>query len=75
MSDNEVSHFAPKAPVRLYYGRSDRDVPPREALQTAAEMRGRGADVTAIDVGPYDHFASVLWATPLALAWLDKLGG
>jgi predicted esterase len=75
MSDNEVSHFTPKAPVRLYYGRSDLDVPPREAVQTAAEMRRRGADVTAYDVGPYDHFASLRWATPQALAWLDKLGG
>jgi hypothetical protein len=75
MSDNEVSHFTPKAPVRLYYGRSDREVPPREAVQTAAEMRRRGADVTANDVGPYDHFASLLWATPQALAWLDELGG
>jgi hypothetical protein len=75
MSDNEVSHFTPKAPVRLYYGRSDHDVPPREAVQTATEMRGRGADVIAYDIGPYDHFASLLWATPQVLAWLDKLGG
>lgn len=75
LTANEVSHFTPRAPVRLYYGRSDRDVPPREALQTAAEMHARGADVTATDVGPYDHNASILHAAPLALAWLDQLGG
>lgn len=72
---NEVSHFTPRAPVRLYYGRNDHDVLPREALQTAAEMRGRGADVTAYDVGPYEHNPSILHAAPPALAWLDHLEG
>ena len=72
---NEVSHFTPKAPVRLYYGRNDRDVPPREAVQTAAEMRSRGADVTAYDVGPYEHNPSILHAAPLVLTWLDQLEG
>lgn len=75
MGDNEVSHFTPKAPVRLYAGQQDRDVPPREAAVTAEEMRGRGADVTAFDVGDVDHFGSLMAATPKVLAWLDELGG
>jgi pimeloyl-ACP methyl ester carboxylesterase len=73
LAANEVSHFTPRAPVRLYYGRDDRDVVPREATQTAAEMRARGADIAAIDVGPYGHDPSLQHAAPQALAWLGEL--
>lgn len=72
---NETAHFTPRAPVRLYYGRADRDVVPREALTTAAAMSRRGADVRAIDVGPLEHDPSLLLAAPAALAWLGDLGG
>lgn len=70
---NETSHFTPKAPIRLYYGGADRDVVPREALATAAEMSARGADVTATNVGDVGHDPSLLAAVPLAMAWLDRL--
>jgi hypothetical protein len=72
---NETSHFKPKAPVRLYYGGSDIDVLPAEALTTAAMMSAAGADATAHDVGPYGHNESILHAAPPALAWLQALGG
>jgi len=36
-------------------------------------MRARGGDVTAIDVGPKGHDASMLAAAPLILAWLREL--
>ena len=67
---NETSHFTSKAPVRLYYGHSDIDVPPAEATTTAAMLTQRGARAVSVDVGPYDHNPSILHAAPLALDWL-----
>lgn len=70
---NETSHFTPRAPIRLYYGSADRDVVPREAQATSAEMQARGGDVTAIDVGDVGHDPSLLAAVPRVLAWMDQL--
>jgi alpha-beta hydrolase superfamily lysophospholipase len=72
---NEVSHFTPRAPVRLYYGDADEDVSPAESVTTAAMFRATGADATAVGVGPFDHNSSILRAAPRALAWLETLAG
>jgi hypothetical protein len=74
LAANETSHFTPRAPIRLYYGAADRDVVPREAQTTAAEMQGRGGDVTATNVGDVGHDPSLLAAVPHVLAWLGRLG-
>ncbi|MBI5941802.1 MAG: hypothetical protein HY859_15405 [Caulobacterales bacterium] len=73
MAANEVSHFTPRAPVRLYFGAADLDVSPTEATTTARMFQALGADAAAVDVGPYDHNASILRAAPKALAWLETL--
>lgn len=70
---NSLTDLTPKAPIRLYYGSQDKDVVPEEALAAARAMRARGADATAIDVGPVGHDASMLAAAPLILAWLREL--
>ena len=74
LAANETSHFAPKAPVRLYSGHADIDCLPAEAITTARMMTAQGANVTATDVGPYGHNESILHAAPRALAWLRGLG-
>ena len=73
LAANETSHFTPRAPVRLYYGRSDIDVEPAEALTTARMLTDQGGQATAHDVGPFGHNESILHAAPLALAWLKGL--
>jgi pimeloyl-ACP methyl ester carboxylesterase len=70
---NSLQDVTPRAPMRLYYGRQDLDVVPREALAAAAAMRGRGADVAAVDVGPVGHDTSMLRAAPRIFAWLSEL--
>jgi pimeloyl-ACP methyl ester carboxylesterase len=72
---NSLVDETPRAPIRLYYGSQDLDVVPEEALAAARTMRGRGADVKAIDVGPVGHDPSMLAAAPLILAWLLELEG
>lgn len=73
LTANEISHFAPRAPVRLFYGAADHDVSPEESIRTAGMFRSRGGDATATDVGPVDHDRSVLQAGPAAFAWLESL--
>jgi hypothetical protein len=70
---NSLIDVTPRAPLRLYYGSSDIDVLPEEALKASRVMRARGADVAAIDVGKVGHEASMLAAAPLILAWLREL--
>ena len=70
---NSLVDVTPRAPVRLYYGSKDLDVVPEEALAASRAMRARGADVTAVDVGPVGHDPSMLAAAPLILAWLREL--
>jgi pimeloyl-ACP methyl ester carboxylesterase len=70
---NSLVNVTPRAPVRLYYGSRDVDVIPEEALAAARSMSARGANVTAIDVGPVGHDPSMLVAAPLVLAWLREL--
>ena len=73
LEENSVAAWTPVAPVRIYYGDDDVDVNPEEARRTQAEMRQRGADVTAISVGPGDHNASALRAIPMAIRWFAEL--
>ena len=70
-----MHEWAPIAPVRLYYGSSDHDAPPADATRAAEQMRSRGGNVTAIDVGPADHNETIMAAVPLLVAWFDSLSG
>jgi hypothetical protein len=71
--ENNVSDWTPVAPVRIYYGDDDVDVLPEEARRAETAMKQRGADITAISVGPYDHNASALRALPQAIRWFTEL--
>ena len=73
LEENEVFRWTPKAPVRMYYGDLDVDVPPQEAKAAEAEFQKRGADAKAISVGPYEHDLSILHAVPKIRAWFDEL--
>ncbi|MBV9879372.1 MAG: hypothetical protein JO180_02705 [Gemmatirosa sp.] len=73
--DNDAYDWTPRAPVRLYYGGADRDVPNENALTAAARMRANGAaNVAAVNVGAtLDHAGAVLPATIAGKLFLDSL--
>ncbi len=73
LSENDVYDWTPAAPVRLYYGDEDVDVLPKEALRAETAMKERGAHITSISVGPYDHNTTPLYAFPEALRWFGEL--
>ncbi len=73
LAENEMGDWRPRAPIRLYYGANDVDVPPQESIATAAQMSARGSDVRAVNVGPVDHNQSIIAAVPLIMQWLESL--
>jgi pimeloyl-ACP methyl ester carboxylesterase len=72
LAENDVMDWTPAAPVRIYYGDDDLDVPAEEARRAEAEMKPRGAHVSAISVGPYNHWESALRAIPRAIKWFNE---
>jgi hypothetical protein len=75
LRDNDVLDWAPRAPVRLYFGGADRDVPPDNATTAAARMRAAGAaNVAAVNVGAgLDHGGAVLPATLAGKRFVDSV--
>jgi hypothetical protein len=71
-AENEVMDWTPSAPVRLYYGDDDLDVPAEESRRAKTEMRRRGACITAISVGSFNQIESALRAIPRAIEWFNN---
>jgi hypothetical protein len=75
LGDNDVLDWAPRAPVRLYFGGADRDVPPANAATAEARMRAAGAaNVAAVNVGAaLDHGSAALPATLAGKRFIDSV--
>ncbi len=73
LAANSTHDFAPRAPLRVYFGSEDETVTPQDAAWAVAAMRSRGGDVERFDVGPHDHKDAALNAVPLIRAWFDGL--
>jgi pimeloyl-ACP methyl ester carboxylesterase len=71
---NDLYEWAPRTPMRLYYGSLDTDVPPQNALTAAERMRALGAaDVEAMNLGAYTHGGAVMPAFVAAGEWFNAL--
>lgn len=73
LAENEAYDWAPKAPLRLYYGEKDKDVSPEDSRFAAKHMAERGGNVELVSLGAYDHNESVYHALPRARQWFDAL--
>jgi pimeloyl-ACP methyl ester carboxylesterase len=73
LKENTTTFWAPKAPIRIYYGDDDIDVLPKEALEAAKTLTELGGDVTTISVGPYAHEDSAFRSLPTAINWFTEL--
>jgi hypothetical protein len=71
LEENEAVEWAPRAPLRLYYGDADVDVHPDDALLGARAMSQRGGNVEAVAVGEFDHASVVYHAVPLVQEWFS----
>lgn len=60
LKKNDVYDWKPVAPIHFYYGKADRDVPPKNAIKAYTRMKELGADVQLINVGDeLDHQSAV----------------
>jgi pimeloyl-ACP methyl ester carboxylesterase len=76
LGTNNVYDWAPEAPVRLFHGGADADVPFRNAEVAAARMTELGADVQIINVGDdLDHTTASTPSYIQAKAWFDSIVG
>lgn len=75
LEENEAVGWAPRAPLRLFYGDADVDVSPDDALLGAEEMRRRGGNVETVAVGEFDHGSVVYHAVPLVQEWFSRIRG
>jgi pimeloyl-ACP methyl ester carboxylesterase len=73
LEENEAIAWAPRAPLRLYYGEADVDVPPNDALLGAQKMREQGGNVEAVPVGDFEHTSVVYHAVPLVQEWFGRV--
>jgi acetyl esterase/lipase len=70
---NQVCHWAPRAPVRLYASHGDRDVVFANAQTCSAQIRAKGGHAEIEDMGQVDHVGTALASLPLIRAWFALL--
>lgn len=73
LAANEAFRWAPKAPLRLYYGDKDTDVSPQDSKHFAAESAKLGGNIHLMPQGPYDHVGTALQAVPRIRLWFDQI--
>jgi pimeloyl-ACP methyl ester carboxylesterase len=73
LATNSLVDLMPRSPLRFYYGSRDAEVSPEESLNAARQMNRGSVEVSATNLGPVGHDASMLEAAPLILAWLGEL--
>lgn len=70
---NDVFAWKARAPVRLFYGEADRDVPHENALVAARQMRLLGSNVDLVNLGNLDHTAAAVPAFIGTRLWFDQI--
>lgn len=73
LRDNDVCHWAPSAPTRLYHSRGDRDVDFANAEQCRQQIKAKGGTAQIVDMGAVDHIETAVFSTPLVRAWFNQL--
>lgn len=72
---NQVCHWAPRVPVRLYASHGDHDVVFANAQACSAQIRAEGGRARIEDMGQVDHVGTALASLPLIRAWFTRLTG
>ncbi|MER5484741.1 alpha/beta hydrolase [Streptomyces sp. NPDC002812] len=74
-TNDDACDWKPAAPVRLYAGSGDTDVPFANTQACAADLARHGVRAKVVDQGPdADHVVSVIRSAPQAVRWFDSLG-
>ncbi|MFF8590323.1 alpha/beta hydrolase family protein [Streptomyces sp. NPDC015220] len=73
-ANDDVCDWKPAAPVRLYAGNGDTDVPIGNARDCARALAGHGVAAPVVDQGHVDHKGSALASLPKIARWFDSVG-
>jgi acetyl esterase/lipase len=73
LRDNDVCHWAPSVPTRLYAARGDQDVVYANAEQCRRQIMTRGGTARIIDMGDVDHVGTAVTSLPLIRTWFTQL--
>ncbi|WP_230993237.1 alpha/beta hydrolase [Streptomyces endocoffeicus] len=74
-SADHTCDWTPDAPVRLYAGAADSDVPIGNARSCALQLAAHQAHVPVVNQGDVDHFGSFATSAPQVARWFDALAG
>ncbi|MDG4859432.1 alpha/beta hydrolase [Streptomyces sp. T-3] len=72
-ANDDSCEWGPKAPVRLYAGAADTDVPIGNTHSCATDLADHGTKAPVLDQGPVDHFGSFKVAAPKIVRWFSEL--
>lgn len=71
---NDVDNWKARAPIRLYHGEADVDVPFTNAEVAARQMAALGSKIDVVNVGRYlDHHTAVFPAFIGTRLWFDSI--
>lgn len=71
LQDNEVYHWKPSMPVRLYHGHADREVPYSNSEVAYDYFMALGVDVQLVNLGEVDHSTGAPLAFGKAALWFE----
>ncbi|MBD3002575.1 alpha/beta hydrolase [Streptomyces sp. 5-10] len=74
-SADHTCDWRPDAPVRLYAGAADTDVPIGNARSCALQLAAHQAHVPVVNQGEVDHFGSFAVSAPQVARWFNALAG
>jgi hypothetical protein len=72
---NQVCHWAPRIPVRLYASHGDHDVVFANAQRCLEQLQDQGGRAPIEDMGQVDHVGTAIASLPLIRAWFTQLAG
>lgn len=73
-ANDGVCDWKPTAPVRLYAGGADTDVPAANSRACAADLARHGVRAKVVDQGPdADHTATAVRSAPQVVRWFDSI--
>jgi hypothetical protein len=70
---NQVCHWAPREPTRLYASQGDHDAVFANTQACIREIEDMGGHAQIEDVGEVDHLGSLIASVPLVRAWFSQL--
>jgi pimeloyl-ACP methyl ester carboxylesterase len=70
---NDVCHWSPAVPTRLYAAHGDTDVVFANAEQCRQQITARGGTAQIVDMGTTNHVGTAIASLPLIRTWFNEL--